>query len=61
MKCLYIDTVSTGKEISDETVWCKDISIDNKLINFKLDTGAEANILPLNVYNNLKLHEKCVS
>ena len=59
MSTLYIDTVSTGKEISDETVWCKDISIDNKLINFKLDTGAEANILPLNVYNNLKLHEKC--
>ncbi|GBL90958.1 hypothetical protein AVEN_28046-1 [Araneus ventricosus] len=49
---LYIDSILTG---STEKSWCVNLSVCDNIINFKLDTGAEANILPLNIYNRLKL------
>ena len=52
----FIDCVSSNNE-NHEIMWCKDIFVDDKLINFKTDTGAETNILPFYLFNNLKLYE----
>lgn len=52
---LYIDSLSTGCEQSAEKNWFKKLLINDNIVNFKLDTGAEANILPLCVFQNLNL------
>ncbi|KAG8197104.1 hypothetical protein JTE90_004364 [Oedothorax gibbosus] len=63
--------INTGPSISKKNVkrpndediqrtkwmWNQDVFINNKQINFKLDTGAQANILPLYSFNDLKLYE----
>lgn len=36
--------------------WTKCVEVEGKQIAFKIDTGAEVNILPLQVYNKLKLN-----
>lgn len=54
---LVIEIVNTVKG-SDHQVcasaWYKNVKIDNKIIKFKLDTGAQVNILPDKVSDSLK-------
>ncbi|GFU78976.1 transposon Ty3-I Gag-Pol polyprotein [Trichonephila clavipes] len=49
-------------EMVSETTWYKNVSLDvnNKCfdVNFKLDTGAEVNILPLNILSMFKVNPK---
>ncbi|KAK9716910.1 hypothetical protein QE152_g24449 [Popillia japonica] len=36
-----------------DTMWIQKVQINNKIIDFKLDTGAEINVLPLDVLNSI--------
>lgn len=40
--------------LSVSTAWTKKVNVEGKVLDFKIDTGADVNVLPLNVYNNLK-------
>lgn len=51
---IYIDTVNINNNTEKE--WTKTILVTGKPIEFKLDTGAEANILPLSICSKLKLY-----
>lgn len=49
--------------IGDNTkgTWKVDLDICNKMITFKIDTGADVTVIPLSTYNKLKLPELCHS
>lgn len=54
---LYIGEIKTSVHSCDvgrDTAWYADAKVYNDNVKFKLDTGAETNILPLKVYANLK-------
>lgn len=51
---LFIDTVAHKKRNSD-TGWFTNLHIGNKVVSFKLDSGAEANILPKSVLSTLSV------
>ncbi|GFS85346.1 transposon Ty3-G Gag-Pol polyprotein [Nephila pilipes] len=56
------DSIDKNIEMISETIWYKYITLDvnHKFfdINFKLDTGAEVNILPLYILNMFKVKPK---
>lgn len=54
---IYIDSITKNKV--NENYWCETIQVSGRNVNFKLDTGAEANILPLYIYNELELDKIC--
>ena len=56
MSSLFIDSISSNSQ-DHETMGCKDTFVNDELINCKLDTRAETNILPFYLFNNLKLYE----
>ena len=37
----------------EENDWCIDLNTNGSVVNFKIDTGAQANVLPWNVYSKL--------
>lgn len=59
---LIIDSVKNSEvqvsEKGKEKQWLKRIKVENNLIEFKLDTGAEVNVLPLNIYKKLNIDKK---
>ncbi|GFS38879.1 retrovirus-related Pol polyprotein from transposon 297 [Nephila pilipes] len=64
-KCEMInctDSINKNIELVSETTWYKNITLDvnHKCfdVNFKLDTGAEVNILPLYILNMFKVKPK---
>ncbi|GBM78829.1 Retrovirus-related Pol polyprotein from transposon 17.6 [Araneus ventricosus] len=62
---LFIDSVTeqVNKDMlivnSLDSMWLKKIDVENNMIEFKLDTGAEINVLPLSVYKSMCLPLKC--
>ncbi|GFT93525.1 transposon Ty3-I Gag-Pol polyprotein [Nephila pilipes] len=58
----YTDSIDKNIEIVSETTWYKNITLDvnHKCfdVNFKLDTGAEVNILPSYILNMFKVKPK---
>ncbi|KAK9746953.1 MBOAT, membrane-bound O-acyltransferase family [Popillia japonica] len=52
---LYRTTTSAVYSINmqKDTMWIQKVQINNKIIDFKLDTGAEINVLPLDVLNSI--------
>ena len=49
---LYFDTIQTSKKA---TSWTKTFIVNNTVVNCKLDSGAEANVMSSSVYNSLKI------
>ena len=52
-EALFIGTLSGAKNV-EESAWFFNLLVDGTPVKFKLDTGAEANVLPLSVYSKLK-------
>ncbi|GBL84994.1 Retrovirus-related Pol polyprotein from transposon 17.6 [Araneus ventricosus] len=60
---LFIDSVT--EQVNNDmlivnsldSMWLKKIDVENNMIEFKLDTGAEINVLPLSVHKMLDLKE----
>lgn len=50
---LFIGTVTRAPPV-EESTWFTSLRIGGTPIKFKLDTGAEANVLPLGVYSKLR-------
>ena len=51
--------MSSGSKEPEEKAWHKNVFVHNEEICFKLDTGAEANVLPLSIFTGKKLYELC--
>jgi hypothetical protein len=45
---LFVRAINTDKESGK--LWYKSVNIFGRDVSFKLDTGSEANILPINVH-----------
>ncbi|KAK9731333.1 hypothetical protein QE152_g13733 [Popillia japonica] len=57
----YIDSINLDNVASKNTLhWTIDISINNHIIPFKLDTGAGCNCLPINVYKSLNCKNEII-
>ncbi|GFT49235.1 transposon Ty3-G Gag-Pol polyprotein [Nephila pilipes] len=58
----FTDSIDKNIEMVGETTWYKNITLDvnHKCfdVNFKLDSGAEVNILPLYIFNMFKVKPK---
>ena len=50
---LFIGTVTSAPPVKD-SAWFTNLHVGGTPIKFKLDTGAEANVLPLSVYSKLR-------
>ena len=50
---LFIGTVTSAPRVAD-SAWFSNLLVGGTPIKFKLDTGAEANVLPLSVYAKLR-------
>lgn len=50
---LFIATVTSGLRV-EPSAWSSNLFVGGTLTKFKLDTGAEANVLPLGVYSKLR-------
>ena len=50
---LFIATL-TGPRSAENSAWFSNLLVSGTTGKFKLDTGAEANVLPLSVYSKLK-------
>ena len=53
---LFIDSIHYVNSVSNERL--KIISVEGQQVSFKLDTGAQVNILPLHAFQKLKLQQK---
>lgn len=42
------------------SVWIEKLRVENKVIAFKLDSGASVNVLPEHIFREMKLINKCV-
>lgn len=51
----YIGTVGLCRKNDESSVypWLEKINVNGKLITFKIDTGAEIDVLPLNIFKRL--------
>ena len=49
----FVGTVNTGND-EHATKWMEEIQLDGHCVQAKLDTGVEANVLPLRIYEKLK-------
>ena len=50
---LFLGVIGINSVTDDE--WMEDIVINSRTVRFKLDSGAQANIIPLETYDKLKL------
>lgn len=50
----YVDLVKCNKS----TYWKQSLEIGNKIVEFKLDTGADCNVLPVQVFQSIQFKEK---
>ena len=48
---LIVDTLNNNLSSSD--TWKAELNVNDKLIKFRLDTGADATVLPLDTFNQL--------
>ena len=46
---------------NDDKDWTTDLIVNKALINFKTDSGAEANIVPLREYKNIRNVQNYIS
>ena len=44
--------------VNNQSVWCQNLKTGNVFINFKLDTGAEINTIPLSTLNSIEGDKK---
>ena len=51
---LFVGTVKESKATKTEKKWQAVIHVNGHSVNFKLDTGSEANVLPATVYRQMK-------
>lgn len=49
-----VDNIFVGSLGNDKNSWQTAIRIGNKLVNCKIDTGAEVNVMPQRIYNQLR-------
>lgn len=57
---LFIGTMSIGLlKAKTDGSWCSNVTVGNTLVQFKLDTGAEANVLPLQVFRSMESKARC--
>ena len=54
MEELFLDEVIDAVEANQLNLWKADIAINDKIIKFKTDSGADVSVLPYHVYNKLK-------
>ncbi|XP_044749567.1 uncharacterized protein LOC123310198 [Coccinella septempunctata] len=47
---LYIGSVENSTS-STKSNWTVDLKINNEIVNFKVDTGADVNVIPFSLYN----------
>ena len=52
LNSLFIGTINSS---TSSAAWFASVNINGVPVRFKLDTGAEANVLPLSVYSSLKV------
>lgn len=52
-----LDSISIS-EVQSSTKWHETVQLHNQLVDFKVDTGAETNIIPESVFNQLPLEIK---
>ena len=53
---LFLGIVSVDSV--QDSPWTEKLTINNIPVTFKLDTGAQANIIPRNVFNTLQISQK---
>lgn len=54
-KEFWVDSINSKTEIG---MWTQQLEIGNNIVNFKLDTGADCNILPWRIFKNIKFKEQ---
>ena len=54
MEELFLGEVIDAVEANQSNSWKADIAINDKIIKFKIDSGADVSVLPYDVYNKLK-------
>ena len=54
MEELFLGEVIDAVEANQSNSWKADIAINDKIIKFKIDSGADVSVLPHDVYNKLK-------
>lgn len=55
----YVDSVKQVEGVTEKTVWTQKVVIEDKVeVNFKLDTGAEVSVLPMQILRKHKLNER---
>ena len=52
LNSLFIGTITSS---TTSSAWFVSVGINGTQVRFKLDTGAEANVLPFNVHSSLKI------
>ncbi|KAK3084719.1 hypothetical protein FSP39_017965 [Pinctada imbricata] len=55
---LFLGMLSIDSLSDAEDTWIEPIKIHRKAVNFKLDTGAEANIIPAKIFDTLRLRNE---
>lgn len=55
---LFIGTVQINRVNQDQSDWIETLTINDHHVDFKLDTGAQANIIPKQVFDKLKLNDQ---
>ena len=51
---LFISVVEDQENSSSENEWTTDLLVNQTLLSFKIDSGAQANITPKNCFRTLK-------
>ena len=49
----FIGSIEVDLTFSEETKWCIDLDTAGTIIKYKIDSGAQANILPVKYYDKL--------
>ncbi|GBL75327.1 Uncharacterized protein K02A2.6, partial [Araneus ventricosus] len=50
--CLAINNRSESQSETNGSTWFQELSVNGNLVNFKLDTGAQVNVLPFEILHN---------
>ena len=57
---LFIGAVTRAQARSKDTGWRTALRVGGQTVNFKLDTGAEANVLPQSIANTITKHKQAL-
>ena len=58
IEALFIGAISNEDFDNDDSEWAADLEVKNTLISFKIDTDAQANVMPFRVFLNLQNRPK---